>query len=104
MTAARIALLVTLGALSACGDDGTDGQNLLFKTSTIAPGAVCAGGGTLFEAGLDTNGNEILDASEVTSKANVCNGSSISGAGPAGPAGPEGPKGDDIIIITPPDA
>ncbi len=90
--------VIVLTALTACGDGGSDGANLVFKTSTIAPGSVCAGGGTLFEAGLDTNSNSILDAAEVSSQSAVCNGASGSGTGPAGPAGPQGPKGDDLDL------
>jgi hypothetical protein len=85
-------------ALTACGDGGVDGTNIVFKTSAIAPGTECANGGTLFEAGLDANNNAVLDTNEISSRAAVCNGASGSGTGPAGPAGPQGPKGDDTTF------
>ena len=39
-----------------------------------APASVCANGGITVESGIDTNGNSILDPSEVTSTQYVCNG------------------------------
>ena len=41
----------------------------------IAAGAQCAAGGELIKIGVDTNGNGILDSSEVQQTAVVCNGS-----------------------------
>ena len=49
------------------GTDGMDGFNSLIAVRDIAPGdAVCLGGGQAVDSGLDTNRNDILDASEVT--------------------------------------
>ncbi len=53
---------------------GAPGQTSLVATSTIPPGAVCATGGVQIAVGLDTNGNNTLDANEITSTQNVCNG------------------------------
>ena len=59
--------------LVACSDDddgsnGANGVNTLEATRVIARGdATCAGGGVLRESGLDSNRNNTLDATEVTS-------------------------------------
>jgi hypothetical protein len=39
-----------------------------------APASVCPNGGITVEGGIDSNGNKLLDASEVTSTQYVCNG------------------------------
>jgi len=46
----------------------------LVNTSAEPAGANCADGGTKIEAGVDTNDNGTLDASEVTSTSYVCEG------------------------------
>jgi len=49
------------------GADGSDGFNALVAVRDIPRGdAVCLGGGTALDSGLDTNRNDILDAGEVT--------------------------------------
>jgi len=49
------------------GADGDDGFNSLVATRDIPKGdPVCLGGGLALDSGLDTNRNDILDASEVT--------------------------------------
>jgi len=49
------------------GADGTDGFNSLIAFRDIPKGdAVCLGGGQAVDSGLDSNRNDILDASEVT--------------------------------------
>ena len=86
----HVALLATAGLfLAACeGDDGTDGTNgangadgadgangtdgltSLVAVRDIPKGdAVCLGGGSALDSGLDTNGNGVLDAGEVTATA-----------------------------------
>lgn len=65
------------------GINGTNGSNALVKILSEPAGANCANGGSKIIAGLDGNGNGILDAAEVTSTGYVCNGA----AGPAGAAG-----------------
>lgn len=74
-------LLTALGAaifLAGCegddgingedGADGADGFNSLVAFSDVPVGdAVCLGGGILFETGLDTNRNDVLDPDEVQS-------------------------------------
>jgi len=49
------------------GADGTDGFNSLIAVRDIPKGdAVCLGGGKAADSGLDSNRNDVLDASEVT--------------------------------------
>lgn len=49
------------------GVDGADGFNSLIAFRDIPKGdAVCLGGGTAVDSGLDTNRNDVLDPSEVT--------------------------------------
>lgn len=56
----------TNGMDGADGADGADGFNSLIKLTNLPVGdAVCLGGGTLVESGLDTNRNDVLDADEV---------------------------------------
>jgi hypothetical protein len=50
------------------------GSSSLVKVSQEAAGANCAQGGAKIESGPDTNGNGMLDTSEVTSTNYVCNG------------------------------
>ena len=71
-------ILATAVFLAGCeGDDGkngldgasgTDGLNSLVATRALPLGdASCPGGGLVFESGLDTNRNNVLDPAEVTS-------------------------------------
>jgi hypothetical protein len=54
------------GANGADGANGTDGFNSLVAFRDLAVGDVdCLGGGQVFESGLDTNRNDILDMDEV---------------------------------------
>ena len=55
------------GANGIDGVNGADGFNSLIAFRDIPKGdAVCLGGGTAVDSGLDTNRNDILDAGEVT--------------------------------------
>ncbi len=54
--------------------NGASGTAALVATTAEPAGSNCASGGEMVSAGLDTNGNGILDASEVTTTAYVCNG------------------------------
>ena len=62
------------GSNGADGNDGSDGLNSLINTIIEQPGANCANGGFLLEAGQDDNGNGTLDASEVDTSEYLCNG------------------------------
>jgi hypothetical protein len=53
---------------------GANGKISLVKTTTEAAGVNCTVGGTKIEAGVDNNGNNTLDAAEVTNISYVCNG------------------------------
>lgn len=77
-------ILVTslIAALSACYDDGEDGNqgaagenglNSLVAQSEIAVGSTeCFNGGVRIDSGLDDNANSVLDASEIDSSENIC--------------------------------
>jgi len=56
------------GTNGSDGANGSDGFNSLIATRDIPKGdAVCLGGGSALDSGLDTNRNDVLDAGEVTS-------------------------------------
>ena len=61
----------------------------LVRLATEATGTHCPNGGSRVEAGIDTNGNGVLDTTEVVTTAYVCQGT----AGTTGPVGPTGPGG-----------
>jgi OmcA/MtrC family decaheme c-type cytochrome len=74
-------LRVTLVFLIACNGDrgpagpaGEPGAPALAATSDEPAGTNCPNGGTKVEAGVDDNGNGVLDDSEVMSTTYVCNG------------------------------
>ena len=54
--------------------NGASGTTALVSMTAEPAGTNCANGGQKVSAGLDTNGNGILDASEVTTTGYVCNG------------------------------
>ena len=56
------------------GADGGESLQNLIQTSVVESGEDCTNGGVLIESGIDTNGNAILDPSEVTNSEYVCNG------------------------------
>lgn len=72
-------------ALQACGGGGADNsaepaaastRSTMVRLQAEAVGSHCSNGGSQVLAGLDTNGNGVLDASEVLSTQYVCvNGS-----------------------------
>ena len=61
-----------VGATGATGATGGAGLNSLIKLSAVLAGVNCPIGGTKVEAGLDTSGNGLLEASEVTSTTYLC--------------------------------
>lgn len=75
---ASVISLVLIGStltLSGCNDEeGKDGLASLINTFIIEAGATCAKGGTRIEVGVDDNSDGVLDAGEVDSTTNVCNG------------------------------
>ncbi len=58
------------------GTNGVNGLNTLVQIVSEAAGANCTNGGKNLKSGLDTNSNGILESSEVTSSAFICNGTS----------------------------
>lgn len=64
------------GVPGAAGDAGAAGVSALIKSSVEPPGSHCASGGTKLEAGLDVNGDGVLDTSEIDVGATsyVCDG------------------------------
>ena len=90
-----------VGATGATGAAGTTGQNVLTNTSSEAAGSNCSAGGSRIQVGVDRNGNNVLDSTEVTSNAFVCNGAT-GGTGPAGPEGATGASGfNSLVKVTP---
>jgi hypothetical protein len=56
------------------GGSGSNGKNSLISFVTEGAGANCAKGGYKVTSGVDANGNNVLDASEVQNTAYICNG------------------------------
>lgn len=68
-------------AFSSCDiiDDGGDtpaspASSLFVSKSPIEPGDICPNGGVQIDMGFDNNGNNVLDAEEITNTEYVCNG------------------------------
>lgn len=85
-------MLACAGALAACsGSDGADGAagasglTSAVRTSDVAPGDECVAGGVRIEAGIDDNGNGVLEDGEVDGSSLIC----------AGVGGTPGAPGDD---------
>ena len=56
------------------GEDGNDGHNILTNITETSNLNECENGGFIFEFGIDTNSNQILEGDEIISKSTVCNG------------------------------
>ena len=82
------------GAPGVVGAPGAKGLSSLVQTSTEPAGGNCPNGGTKVAAGIDTNSDGALAASEVTSTGYVCNGSSGTN-GTNGTNGSNGTNGAD---------
>jgi hypothetical protein len=83
------ALLLT-ACLSGGGGGGsstptpatTGANSVVYAVTKSAPPVTCPNGGITVQSGIDTNGNGVLDPSEVTSTQYVCNGANgAAGAG-----------------------
>ncbi len=75
LLACSIAALINL----ACTGSTTvadQGKVTLSRTTAEPAGSHCAEGGLRFDTGADTNGNGVLDDSEITQTVYVCNGAS----------------------------
>jgi len=83
------------------GATGATGQNALTNVSSEAAGSNCAAGGSRIQVGVDRNGDNVLDSTEVTSNSFVCNGAT-GATGPAGPTGATGAAGfNSLVKVTP---
>jgi hypothetical protein len=114
MTRAPSTLLLACGLaaflVAGCGGDnsanGTNGANAansgvglntLVTVVAEPAGANCAYGGVSVNAGTDTNGNGVLDPSEITSTQDVCNGANGSN-GSNGASGANGSNGYSALV------
>jgi alpha-tubulin suppressor-like RCC1 family protein len=97
---------------SASGVNGAPGAASLVDVTPVAPGAQCPAGGYEVQAGVDGNGNGVLDPSEVQSTEYVCNGAGGQGgvAGPGStvevtpvPPGSQCPAGGYKVQVNGPD-
>jgi len=80
----RSTLPLVVILLNACGGGGggsstatpstTGASSVVYAIIKSAPPVTCPTGGITVQSGIDTNGNGILDPSEVTSTQYVCNG------------------------------
>lgn len=61
------------GADGAGGADGMDGSNAVVRLSNEPIGTNCPFSGVRIDAGIDTNGNDILDFGEITEANYICN-------------------------------
>lgn len=86
------------------GDAGANGLNSLISLINETAGVNCANGGVKVQAGLDTNGNGILDAGEVNLSQTkyICNGTSTptSSPAPASPSNVTALAGNSQVEIT----
>jgi photosystem II stability/assembly factor-like uncharacterized protein len=88
------------GAAGATGAAGSNGQNSLVSLTTLTVGnASCPNGGTEAQSGIDTNGDGILQGSEVTNTAYACNGA----PGATGATGATGSNGANSLIAETPE-
>lgn len=69
----KLSLMLLIVALWSCGEDGLEGINSLVSVTEEPAGSNCEIGGVKITSGLDTNRNNILDASEITDTQFVCN-------------------------------
>jgi len=63
------------------GANGVDGKSTLISTEVEAAGTNCESGGIKINIGLDTNGNDVLDANEITVEDYICNGANGASGG-----------------------
>lgn len=104
----KLTALATAIVLAGCSDDSatpkttegepgaqtTAAEAKLFETRE-ASAEQCANGGEVIDMGIDSNGNNKLDASEITASQLICNGSN----------GADGDNGlTPLVLITPADA
>lgn len=79
--ALTLAVALTLTACAPGGETGTTNPpSSVFASKTALPAGDpnCANGGVQIDMGFDVNGNNVLDADEITSTEYVCNGTDTS--------------------------
>src|SRR5205823_6323012 len=73
-----VASQVGAGAACAFGgvklQNGIDGLTQLVKTKVLAAGSACATGGVEVDIGFDVNDDGVLQAAEIASTQDICNG------------------------------
>ena len=69
-----LASIVATACLAACGDGSNGASSLLTRSDPEPPGKNCPTGGVAIRAGVDTNGDDTLEDSEVEQTQYVCNG------------------------------
>lgn len=68
-------LIVIVAFLSACrGKEGLEGKKSLIDLIAEKPGSNCSTGGYKVVSGIDQNGNNILDSTEIQTTKYICNG------------------------------
>ena len=82
-----------VGSTGAVGIAGQDSNISFVNTDNEPAGQNCANGGSRISAGLDSNRNNLLDASEITQSRYACNGS-------AGSDGSAGTNASRVLVKT----
>ena len=78
------------GATGAIGVSGTNGSNSLVKTTDEPAGPNCNTGGVKVQSGLDSNNNGVLNSSEISQTAYICDGEK----------GESGTSGLNSLVVT----
>jgi len=86
------------GSNGSAGTNGGGGLSALVRIDSEAAGANCTAGGARISAGLDANGNGVLDGGEIASTRYVCTGVSGSSGSNAGSNGTNGSNGLNGLI------
>ena len=76
------------------GLSGQDGHSTLVRVEAIAAGETCANGGQRLITGVDANDNDQLDAEEISSTTEICNGT----PGEQGEQGEGGADGRSSLV------
>jgi len=93
------ALIFSILFIGACaGSDGSNGPVSLVALEVEAAGDNCEVGGQKIQAGIDANGDGVLDSTEVASTRYVCDG--VGSAGAAGSIGAAGADGLANLVTT----
>lgn len=92
--------IAILTGIAACDGDGAAGREALVSVSSEAAGQNCELGGSRIDSGVDQNGNEELEASEIESTEYLCHGADGTDGAPGadgadGAPGTDGAKGMD---------